>query len=432
MARVNTLIKKVMALPLLRDAGLYVAINGVASLFPLIVLPVVTRAVSPADYGIYAIFLVGVNLLMPLVGLGMETAAGRKYVDKDNFDYPGYIATSLGLTVLLALFAYGILIGLAPTLTDVVPIPGSWFWAWIGVAWSQTIVGLVLVLHQMANRPAGFGAWRIGRAFVLNGLLLIFVLSGLAGWTDLITVLFIAHGGVAIAGLIWLWRSRLLGKGVNTLHLKHIVRYGAPLVPHMIGAALVTATDRVLLVNLIDEAAAGIYTVGYQVGQVMFLFAQSVTRAWTPWFYEKLKDGSAEALRSAMTAGYLVALLFIIAGVGFAGVGWYALPWLFGDVYAASSQVFVWIVAAFLAHGLWSLTASYLYYSEDTAWISASSVGAALLNVGFTYWLIQMNGLTGAAQGTFFAYATGFTFILLITVRRAPLPWALRRPLSLG
>lgn len=416
-----------MALPLLRDAGLYVVINAAAALFPLIALPIITRTVAPSDYGIYAIFLVGVNLLMPLIGLGMETAAGRKYVDRDSFDYPGYICTSLGLTVILALVAYGLLMSLAPALGRVVPIPAAWFWAWISVAWGQTILGLILVLHQMANRPIGFGAWRIGRALVLNGLLLGFVLTGLSGWTDLITVLVIVHVGAAIAGLIWLWRSRLINFQLSTQHLKHVVQYGAPLVPHMIGAALVTATDRILLVNLIDEAAAGIYTVGYQVGQVMFLFAQSVTRAWTPWFYDKLKEGSEASLRSAMKAGYSVALSYLTCGAGFAAVGWIALPWLFGETYAASSQVFVWIVAAFLAHGLWSLAASYLYYSEDTVWISASSIGAALLNVGLTYLLIQLNGLTGAAQGTFLAYTIGFAAVLFVTVRRSPLPWGLRR-----
>ncbi len=416
-----------MALPLVSDAGVYVLINGLASLFPLLVIPVITRTVTPEDYGIYALFLVGVNLLMPLVGLGMETASGRRYVDRGETDYPAYIATGLFLTVILAILVFIALRTLAPTLTMVVPVPGSWFWAWILVAWAQTIVGLVLVLNQMANHPVRFGVWRIGRALVLNGLLLVFVLSGLAGWEDLITVLIISHGGVAGVGLLWLWRQHLLALRVGKDHLSHIVRYGAPLVPHMIGAALVTATDRILLVNLIDEAAAGIYTIGYQVGQVMFLMSQSVNRAWTPWFYERLKDGSANALLTATKAGYTVAGVYLASGVGFAVVGWFALPWIFGDVYAASTPVFVWIVAAFVAQGLWALTASYLYYSEATGWISISSAGVALFNVGLTYVLIQTNGLIGAAQATFIAYALGFAAIATVTARRAPLPWRLRQ-----
>lgn len=414
-----------MALPLVGDAGVYVIINGLAALFPLLIIPFVTRTVTPEDYGIYAIFLVGVNLLMPLVGLGMETASGRRYVDRGETDYPAYIVTGLVLTVGLAILVYGALRALAPSVTAVVPVPESWFWAWVIVAWAQTIVGLVLVLNQMANQPVRFGVWRIGRALVLNGLLLVFILSGLAGWEDLVTVLIVAHGGVAGLGLIWLWRKKFLAWRLGMSHLRHLVRYGAPLVPHMIGAALVTATDRILLVNLIDEAAAGIYTIGYQVGQAMFLMTQSVNRAWTPWFYERMKDGSSDALRVAMKAGYAVAGIYVVSGLGLAVVGWFALPWIFGDVYIASTPVFVWIVAAFVAQGLWALMASYLYYSESTGWISVSSAGVAVLNIGLTYALIQLNGLIGAAQATFIAYALGFVAITVVTVRRAPLPWRL-------
>lgn len=418
--------RRLLALPLFGEAGLYVVINGVAALFPLLVIPIITRTVTPADYGVYAIFLVGINLLMPLVGLGFETATGRRYIDKSETDYAAYITTGLCLTGCLAGLVYGVMLSLAPTLASTIPVTSNWFWAWVVVAWAQTIFGLILVLNQMAKRPAQFGIWRIGRAFVLNGLLLVFVLSGLAGWEDLISVLLIANGGFALAGLVWLWHRDLVALRVNRQHLAHIVRYGAPLVPHMIGAALVTATDRILLVNLIDEAAAGVYTIGYQVGQAMFLLSQSVNRAWTPWFYGRMKEGTNQAQLHAVKAGYSVALIYVAAGLGFATVGWFALPWIFGDTYIAATPVFVWIVAAFVAQGLWSLSASYLYFSEDTAWVSLSSVGAAVLNVGLTYVLIQTNGLIGAAQGTFIAYTLGFIAVTLVTVRKAPLPWLMR------
>ena len=164
----------------------------------------------------------------------------------------------------------------------------------------------------------------------------------------------------------------------------------------------------------------------YQVGLAMFLLSQSVNRAWTPWFYDRMKDGSPAALFTATKTAYMVAGFYLVAGVGLAVVGWYALPWIFGDVYVTATPVFVWIVFAFVAQGFWSLTASYLYYSETTGWISASSAGIAVLNVGLTYVMIQTNGLIGAAQATFLAYTLGFMAIAVVTVGRAPLPWRLR------
>jgi O-antigen/teichoic acid export membrane protein len=419
-------IERLKSLPVLREAGLYIVINGIASLFPLVVLPAVTRTVAPADYGTYSIFLVGVTMLMPLVGLGMETAAGRRYVDRDSIDYPAYIATALAMTVVLSGAVYGLLILAAPALTAVTPIPIMWFWAWVLVAAAQTVSGLVLVMNQMANRPGAFGWWRIGRAAAVNGLMLVFVLAGLTGWADLIVVLVAAHGAVAVLGLIWLWRVRLVAVRLRLGHLTHLVAFGAPLIPHMIGAALITATDRILLANLIDEGAAGIYTVGYQMGQAIFLLSQSVNRAWTPWFYRQMSDGSHAAARQSVITGYWVAGGYIGAGLAYAAVGWFALPVLFGPVYATSTGVFVWIVAAFVAQGLWALVASYLYYREATGWISISSFGAAVLNVGFSYLLIQANGMIGAAQGTFAAYSIGCVVIIAVTVKKSALPWTLK------
>lgn len=295
------------------------------------------------------------------------------------------------------------------------------------VAAAQTVSGLVLVMNQMANRPGSFGLWRIGRAAAVNGLMLAFVLGGLTGWADLIIVLVAAHGAIAVLGLLWLWRSRLVACRVRGAHLLHLVKFGAPLVPHMVGAALITATDRVLLANLIDAGAAGIYTVGYQMGQAIFLLSQSVNRAWTPWFYRQMTDGSDAAARQSVIAGYWVAGGYVAAGLLYAVVGWFALPVIFGPVYATSTSVFVWIVAAFVAQGLWALVASFLYFREATGWISVSSFGAAVLNVGFSYLLIQANGMTGAAQGTFAAYACGCLIIIAVTVKKSSLPWTLKK-----
>ena len=117
-----------------------------------------------------------VNLLMPLVGIGMETASGRNYIEKEKIDYASYISTAVSLTVILSLVIYFILIFLEPFLSNYITITRDWFIAWICVAWAQTISGLVLVIQQMSHKPLGFGLWRIGRSFIINGLLIIFIL----------------------------------------------------------------------------------------------------------------------------------------------------------------------------------------------------------------------------------------------------------------
>ena len=409
--------------PLLRHVGLYITFNGLAAIFPLIALPVLTRQVSPNNYGVYGIFLVGVVLLMPLISAGIETAVARRFVDRAETDFRAYVSTAVILTLGLSIVALIILNVFQSQLTKMIPIPVSWYSIWIIVAWGQVVSGLVLGLLQMEQRPVAYGFWRVGRALLLNAALLAFVMLGHKTWQGLVAAQFVAHSIFALYGLVWLVRSGYLGIKWHEKELRPLLRYSLPLVPHMMSAAIIAGTDRLLLTNLMNEAAAGIYTVGYQVAQIMFLISMSINRAWTPWFYSKMKEGSALSKRRAVITGYGMAAILLCVGSGLGAVGWIVLPLLVGPSYATATLVFIWIVAAFTAHGLFSLASSYIFFVGRTEWISLATGIVTISNIGLTYWLIGLNGLVGAAQATFLAYVLAFIFCLILTIRLSELPW---------
>jgi len=123
---------------------------------------------------------------------------------------------------------------------------------------------------------------------------------------------------------------------------------------------------------------------------------------------------------------YKISLLFILVGLFLCLSGWILLPYLFGGTYLESVYVFYWIIFAFVVQGLWSLISAYLYFTGETIWISLSSMFASILNIGISILLVMSHGLIGAAQGTFCAYLIALVFLILITLRKAPLPWLLR------
>ena len=427
MITLKEILKKIFPDIILREAGIYTIINGIASLFPFLLIPLITRYIEPSDYGIYAIFLVGINLLMPLIGIGSETAAGRKYVDKEKINYPSYISTAITLTIVLSIIVLLTLNFLAPTLNTLLPIPKEWYPKWIAVAWAQTIIGLILVINQMNHKPFHFGIWRIGRALILNLLFLLLIILNLTNWENLLNIVVVTHLSLAFFGIVWLFKIKLINLSFSKIHLVHIIQYGLPLVPHMLAAAIITATDRIILNSFLNERAVGIYTIGYQAGLIMFIVSQSINRAWTPWFYEKLKNNSHIDNINSIKTLYKLILLFIIISFLLCLAGWIFLPFLFGSMYLKSVNVFYWIVIAFLTQGLWSLFSSYLYYTGETIWISLSSMTAAIMNIGISIILVINFGLIGAALGTFIAYLIALIILLIITIKKAPLPWLLNK-----
>ena len=52
---------------------------------------------------------------------------------------------------------------------------------------------------------------------------------------------------------------------------------------------------------------------------------------------------------------------------------------------------------------------------------------AAIMNIGISIILVINFGLIGAALGTFIAYLIALIILLIITIKKAPLPWLLNK-----
>src|SRR5688572_11776955 len=77
--------------PLISSSGVYVFTNVLSLSLPFFLLPVMTRFLSPEDFGKVAMFTVAVNLTVPLVGFRADSAIGRQYFERDTIDFANYI-----------------------------------------------------------------------------------------------------------------------------------------------------------------------------------------------------------------------------------------------------------------------------------------------------------------------------------------------------
>ena len=70
--------------PLLRQAAVYAASQLGSRAIPFLLLPVMTRYLSPADYGIVTMFLFTAVILEPVVGLGLQRGPDRQVLRQDD------------------------------------------------------------------------------------------------------------------------------------------------------------------------------------------------------------------------------------------------------------------------------------------------------------------------------------------------------------
>lgn len=409
-------------------AGIYVVASMLNAAIPFLLLPILTRYLTPAEYGEVAMFQVWVALVGALCGLSVHGAATRKYYDYDNPDQEmGYFVfsclvilfvSSVVFFVLLALFSDGIAktIGLSKT------------WLQIGVlfALSQFLVQLRLGQWQARKQPVRYGVFQVSMSFVnvMLSLVLVVVFSlgvsgRLAGYTGAV-VLF---GAGAIVLLRWdgllkiCWRPELI---------KEALRFGVPLIPHIFGAFLLLTIDRAVVSAQIGLDAAGYYMVAVQLSMVMGLVLDSVNRAYVPWLYERLKRDRLDEKKLAvrLTYGY-GGVLILIAAVSFV-IGGPLLVFIAGSDYEPAAPLIGWLILAKSFHGLYYTVSGYIFYAKRTGVIAKITISVGILNVVLLLVLINQFGLIGAAWAMCISMFVQWLLTWRAASKLVPMPWSLR------
>ena len=396
-----------------------------------LLLPVYTRFLSTADFGIVSLAGSTALLLAIAYRLGLDAALLRMHHDLGAADlrtlYATVVALSLAcaatVTVVAALVAPVLLeLGAADSLVPVVLlalaigavntfqyVPSVWF-----RATDQTGRYLLLAL-------AAFAAV-VATTVVLVVVVRLGAVGSLAG--QLAGALVMAASALAI-----LWRQRpwRLSRSLA----RRALDFGLPLLPHSLAGWLLSVSDRWLLGLLLGVAvvdalgAIGVYSLGYQLGYAVGLAAISFNAAWLPFLY-RVGDraGGAGILRESTTiavAGFaaLAATVAILA------------PDLIGviapDEWAPAADVTAVVAFASAANGAGLMFASGIYLARATRVMPLLTLVAAALNVACNVILIPRIGIMGAAWATLVAYAGLATMTAIMAERHHPVRIDVRR-----
>lgn len=407
----------------LRSAAVYTISNIVNAGIPFLMLPILTRVLTPGDYGIVAMFATMVTILGAFTGLNVHGAIGIRYFEQDKLHLPSYIRTALAL-LLVSTAAISILLWLGATLFEsVTHLPREWLVLAALVSGVQFIVQIQLVVWQSENRPLRYGVLRIAQSLLDAGLSLgfIFLLGYL--WQGRV-------GGQAFAilvfaglTLLFLYRGGWLNGTINLKAAKNLLWFGIPLVPHTISSLLIALADRFMVANVLGLASTGIYMAGLQLGLAMGLIADAFVKAFGPWLNRQLANKDLESPKRIVGAIYLSFAVFVILGLVFYGVLLLVFDWLLPQTYAGARAVLPFFVLGNAFLGMYYAVAGLIFFSSQTYRISKITVLVGLLSLPLTYFLIQRFGILGAGMSYAVSQALIFALAWNESRRLFNLPW---------
>lgn len=410
----------------LAGSTVYLFSNIFNAAIPFALLPILTRYLSPAEYGQVAMFQTFMGALGAFIGLSVAGAAGRKYFDNNTnsktlADFIGSCVHILMVTSALALLVTWLA---REPLSQWLGLETTWLLLAVMATAALVMKQLRLGQWQVRKQATRYGAFQISSSLVNLLLSLLFVVLWQQGAVGRMSAQVWVGGLFALLALWFLRRDGLLSIWVwRPEYTKEALRFGVPLIPHIGGIFLLTAVDRFVINSKLGLSEVGVYMVAAQFALALSLVFDAINKAYVPWLFERLQrdriDEKQQIVRFTYT-WYLVILS--AAGLAF-WLGPRVLTVIAGNAYARAGEVIGWLALGQVFGGMYLMVTNYIFYSKRTGLLSLVTITSGLLNVGLLLLLIPLLGLRGAAIAFCLAMAIRFLLTWWVAQLRHPMPW---------
>ncbi len=417
------MINRIIKSSLFKNTGIYTITSIINSAIPFLLLPILTRHMTPEDYGMVSMFLLLVSFATPFVGLNVNGAITRKYYDREDIDIWSYV-----FNCFLILIASTVIVGMiffifSIPISKISSFPARSLWMVVIYSFSQFISNILLSLLQVQKKAFFYGLYNNIRTLVNVGLSISLVVGLNLGWQGRIYGQFGAMISFAAVAIVILIRNKWIKVRFNKKYIYSALVFGVPLIPHALSSSIISMTDRFFITNMVGLATTGVYTVGYQIGSIINLLASSFNNAYIPWLFEKLKANESKTKIKIVKFTYLYFAGILILAVTLGILAPSFLDVFLGKSFNGSSIYVVWVAVGYAFNGMYFMVVNYIFFSQRTKLLATVTFVTAILNIVLNYFFINAFGAIGAAQATSVVFFIKFILVWVLSAKVHKMPW---------
>ncbi len=376
----------------------------------ILTLPLFSRIMSTAEFGAYNVFLSYESLLFVVIGLALHSS-----VRSANSEFSGRVNNYVSSISLIYILNLAIFLAAGLFFGDII---SGW------LALEKPLVFLLVVYSSSAAIMTLYNTW-ISLNYDYKRYLIVAITNTLGNIA--ISLLFIftlfrnrkdmgrivgASSVIAVLAVFLLISIFKKAKPkFNLQYWKFGLKYSLPVVPHGISQVLLAQFDRIMIRNMVSDAATGIYSLASNVKIIFTIITSSISEVWNTWVFGELNRNNKSAI--CQRAKQLTAL-FCILTIGLMAISPELIFILGGSAYDSAKYVVIPMVIDGFILFVYELVSSGEYYMKKTTYIMYGTIAAAILNVILNYIFILKYGFIAAAYTTLFSYICYLLFHLSI------------------
>jgi O-antigen/teichoic acid export membrane protein len=381
--------------------------HSIANLQGLILLPIMTKTFGASGYGIWTQIIITILLLQPFIMLGLDSAYLRFLSSKNKKDIGQGVFTVLSIVLITGMIS-SIILYFSSDILAVTILKEESAGFIFKIASPLLLLGALNLVVLGSFRIFG-QIKRYALIIILNtlmeiGLISFFVLSGY-GLIGAVISLIITRITTLLIGILFIIFHTGYTRPDYSI-IRPYLRYGLPLVPTLIFGFVVSSSDRYVIGYFMGAEKVGIYSAGYNIGNVILMFSFFILYILRPTVYDSFDKKKIDEVRTYLSYSLKYFLLL-------------SIPSVFGLSILSKSLLINLTTTDFIVEGVFiiplvAISIVYfgaarifgtvlLFYKQSKLFASIFGI-AAILNLGLNMIFVPQFGIIGAAITTFIAY----------------------------
>lgn len=396
----------------LKAGSWYVISNFLIKGVAILSTPIITRLLSPTEFGISQTYLSLFTVLTVISTMDIYSSVQIARYDYSDEEMASFLSSVLTVSSLSVAAVYLIVKLLGDYAVNLMGIPEFL----IDFMFLNILLANAFTILQTSHR-----AYMRYKEFVIlslivalsSPLLSIFLIQLQSSDRYIGRIIGNALPKMLISFFIFIY---ILKKG-KTLYNKDYWKYAllisVPLIPHHLSTNLLSQFDRVMINKYSGASQVGLYSLAYSYSSILSVVWMSFNQAWTPWFYGEMKEKNHETILNAVKP-YTIAFSFMFLSM--IVIGPEAIKIFGPEVYWEGVWVIPPVLLGLFFQFVYSLYVNIEFFLKKTKFIAIGSIGAAALNVILNIITIPVFGYLAAAYTTLIGYV--FLFIMHFFISR--------------
>lgn len=405
-----------------RQATTYAVGLALSKSTGLLLLPLVTHALSPEDYGRLE-FLTSFVIAGTLISSTWLVETLFRFAAAAPPDGPRAAAEVTGLGLVIAGAILVLTVAAAPLLAAWLPVrasTGEIMFAGAIIA-AEALNSIPLGWLRMQDRARRWAVLMTGRmvAHLALAAVLLWGGFGVAGVLAAGAIASAAAGAILVGA-----QMREGGLSFSPRAWRPLIAYGTPLTVNGLATFALNSADLWFLAGAVSSAALGLYALALKIAIIAHIATQPFDLWWSPRRLAVLGEPNGFA-KSARLAGFGAALA-LVSAAGTAVAGPVLVRALTPEAYHAATTLLPWMVGALAIQALAVQVNVGCYVGARGTLAGAVNLGAAAVVLLLYALLIPPYGLAGAIAATLIAQTLRMAWFGVLSLRRAAIPYPFR------